>query len=190
MPPPGTGALRAALPSCAARRAQRNEMPNIVVITGAGAGVGRAVATQFARNGFDMAILSRDPERLERAATELRAFNVTLTCLLVDSHETGCFHQGSRSLRPHFSINAYAYPQFRVRTWSRAKGNEEKRQDENLTIGRQDSLPVGLEPKTYEKVPAGRRRFPRRMPPAGRTGRKGILTEQMGRSPTFICEAR
>jgi NADP-dependent 3-hydroxy acid dehydrogenase YdfG len=55
-------------------------MPNIVVITGAGAGVGRAVATEFAPNGFDMAILSRDPERLERAATELRAFNVTLTC--------------------------------------------------------------------------------------------------------------
>ena len=37
-------------------------MTNIVVITGAGAGVGRAVATEFARHGFDMAILSRDPE--------------------------------------------------------------------------------------------------------------------------------
>jgi short-subunit dehydrogenase len=59
-------------------------MTNIVVITGAGAGVGRAVATEFARNGFDMAILSRDPERLERAATELRAFNVRVLPIPTD----------------------------------------------------------------------------------------------------------
>jgi short-subunit dehydrogenase len=49
-------------------------MPKVVVITGAGAGVGRATATEFARNGCDVALLSRDPERLERAAAELRAF--------------------------------------------------------------------------------------------------------------------
>jgi NADP-dependent 3-hydroxy acid dehydrogenase YdfG len=46
----------------------------IVVITGAGAGVGRAVATEFARNGCDVALLSRDPSRLERAAAELEQF--------------------------------------------------------------------------------------------------------------------
>jgi NAD(P)-dependent dehydrogenase (short-subunit alcohol dehydrogenase family) len=44
----------------------------IVVITGAGAGVGRAAATEFARNGCDVALLSRDPARLERAADELK----------------------------------------------------------------------------------------------------------------------
>jgi short-subunit dehydrogenase len=49
-------------------------MRKIVVITGAGAGIGRAVATEFARNGCDVALLSRDPERLERAAGELAAF--------------------------------------------------------------------------------------------------------------------
>jgi short-subunit dehydrogenase len=52
------------------------KMRKIVVITGAGAGVGRAVATEFARNGCDVALLSRDPERLERAAAELRHFSV------------------------------------------------------------------------------------------------------------------
>jgi len=51
-------------------------MRKIVVITGAGAGVGRAVATEFARNGCDVALLSRDPDRLERAAAELRHFGV------------------------------------------------------------------------------------------------------------------
>ena len=49
-------------------------MRKIVVITGAGAGVGRAAATQFARGGCDVALLSRDPDRLEHAAAELRRF--------------------------------------------------------------------------------------------------------------------
>jgi NAD(P)-dependent dehydrogenase (short-subunit alcohol dehydrogenase family) len=49
-------------------------MRKIVVITGAGAGVGRAAATEFARNGCDVALLSRDPERLEHAAAELAQF--------------------------------------------------------------------------------------------------------------------
>jgi NAD(P)-dependent dehydrogenase (short-subunit alcohol dehydrogenase family) len=49
-------------------------MRKIVVITGAGAGVGRATATEFARNGCDVALLSRDPGRLEHAAAELARF--------------------------------------------------------------------------------------------------------------------
>ena len=51
-------------------------MGKIVVITGAGAGIGRAAATEFARRGCDIALLSRDPERLQRAAAELRAMGV------------------------------------------------------------------------------------------------------------------
>ena len=51
-------------------------MRNVAVITGAGAGVGRAAATEFARNGCDVALLSRDPGRLEHAAAELRRFGV------------------------------------------------------------------------------------------------------------------
>ncbi len=46
-------------------------MPKIAVITGAGAGVGRAVAEEFARHGWDLALLSRDADRLELAAAEL-----------------------------------------------------------------------------------------------------------------------
>ncbi len=45
-------------------------MPKVAVITGAGAGVGRATAEEFARQGYDVALLSRDPARLERAADE------------------------------------------------------------------------------------------------------------------------
>ena len=51
-------------------------MPKIVVITGAGAGVGRATAEEFARQGFDVALLARDADRLEQAAAELRGRGV------------------------------------------------------------------------------------------------------------------
>lgn len=46
-------------------------MSKIAVITGAGAGVGRATAEVFARRGYHVALLSRDRRRLERAAAEL-----------------------------------------------------------------------------------------------------------------------
>ena len=51
-------------------------MPKVAVITGAGAGVGRATVEEFARQGYDIALLSRDPERLERAAEEIRRLGV------------------------------------------------------------------------------------------------------------------
>ena len=46
---------------------------SVVVITGAGAGVGRASARAFARAGYEVALIARDDERLETAAAEVRA---------------------------------------------------------------------------------------------------------------------
>lgn len=51
-------------------------MKKIVVITGAGAGVGRATARHFALEGCDIGLIGRDPGRLERAAAELRDMGV------------------------------------------------------------------------------------------------------------------
>ena len=48
-------------------------MPRIVVVTGAGAGVGRVVVEEFARQGYDVGLLSRDKDRLERAAADIRS---------------------------------------------------------------------------------------------------------------------
>ena len=47
-------------------------MAKVAVITGAGAGVGRATVAEFAKRGCDVALLSRDPDRLNAAAEEAR----------------------------------------------------------------------------------------------------------------------
>ncbi len=48
-------------------------MGRVVVVTGAGAGVGRATARAFAQAGYDVGLISRDEHRLEEAAAEIRA---------------------------------------------------------------------------------------------------------------------
>jgi NAD(P)-dependent dehydrogenase (short-subunit alcohol dehydrogenase family) len=59
-------------------------MPPTVVITGASAGVGRAVAVEFARQGWSVALLARGQERLAGAAREARAFGVEALPIVVD----------------------------------------------------------------------------------------------------------
>jgi NAD(P)-dependent dehydrogenase (short-subunit alcohol dehydrogenase family) len=46
-------------------------VPEVVVITGASAGVGRAVVRRFARRGCKVAVIARGRERLESAAAEV-----------------------------------------------------------------------------------------------------------------------
>ena len=48
-------------------------MARIAVVTGAGAGVGRATVEEFARKGYDLGLLSRDPGRLADAAQAVRS---------------------------------------------------------------------------------------------------------------------
>ncbi len=56
----------------------------IVVVTGAGAGVGRATAREFAKQGCDVALLSREQDRLENAAAELRGLGVRALAIPTD----------------------------------------------------------------------------------------------------------
>jgi short-subunit dehydrogenase len=48
-------------------------MAKVVVVTGAGAGVGRATVEEFARHGYDVGLLSRDEARIDRAVSDLQA---------------------------------------------------------------------------------------------------------------------
>ncbi|MGH7160080.1 MAG: SDR family NAD(P)-dependent oxidoreductase [Acetobacteraceae bacterium] len=58
------------------RHRKEVSMPRVAIITGAGAGVGRAAVTEFARHGWDVGLLSRDQGRLDAAAAEARKFGV------------------------------------------------------------------------------------------------------------------
>ena len=46
-------------------------MAKVVVVTGAGAGVGCATVEEFAKAGYDIALLAREPVCLHRAASDL-----------------------------------------------------------------------------------------------------------------------
>jgi NAD(P)-dependent dehydrogenase (short-subunit alcohol dehydrogenase family) len=56
----------------------------IVAITGASAGVGRAVAREFAARKWDVALIARDEARLDAAVAELRQSGVRATAVVAD----------------------------------------------------------------------------------------------------------
>jgi short-subunit dehydrogenase len=60
-----------------------NNTPS-VVITGASAGVGRATAREFARQGWNVGLLARGAEGLDGAATEVRTYGVEAMTLPAD----------------------------------------------------------------------------------------------------------
>ena len=59
-------------------------MPEIVVIAGGSAGIGRATALAFARRGDRVAVLAREPLRLAAACDELREGGATVLGIAVD----------------------------------------------------------------------------------------------------------
>src|SRR5436190_20316547 len=61
-----------------------SEMSPIVAITGASAGVGRATARAFARDGWDVALLARGAAGLDAAADEIRAAGARALPIAVD----------------------------------------------------------------------------------------------------------
>jgi NADP-dependent 3-hydroxy acid dehydrogenase YdfG len=60
---------------------------SVVVITGAGAGVGRATARAFAENGYDVGLIARDATRLAAAADEVEALGRRALVLPLDVAE-------------------------------------------------------------------------------------------------------
>ncbi len=59
-------------------------LTNVVWITGASSGIGKALAAKFASEGHPVAISSRNPERLKAAAEELRNSGLTVLAVPCD----------------------------------------------------------------------------------------------------------
>lgn len=62
--------------------------PDVVVVTGASAGVGRATAIAFARQGARLGLLARDADRLEAARQEVEAAGGTAIAVPTDVADT------------------------------------------------------------------------------------------------------
>lgn len=54
------------------------------IVTGASSGIGRASAIALAKQGVNVALIARNPERLEQVAKEVRSFGVEATIHIAD----------------------------------------------------------------------------------------------------------
>jgi len=77
-PPPGASALPAGTFD-----------GTTVVVTGAGTGLGKAIASEFARLGAAIAILSRKPEHLEAGGAAIAALGARVTTCACDIRDAG-----------------------------------------------------------------------------------------------------
>ena len=77
-------------------------MPKVAVITGAGAGVGRATVAEFARRGYDVAMLSRDASRLEQAAGEVRALGMRALPIPTDVSDADAVEAAAERVEAEF----------------------------------------------------------------------------------------
>jgi short-subunit dehydrogenase len=69
--------------------------PEVVVITGASAGVGRATALEFARHGAHVGLIARGIERLEQARREVESYGVKTIALSADVADPSAVEQAA-----------------------------------------------------------------------------------------------
>ena len=67
---------------------RRYKMPSTVLITGASQGIGKATALLFARQGYDLVLAARQPERLEAVASEVRSLGQNALAVPTDVRDS------------------------------------------------------------------------------------------------------
>ena len=68
----------------------------IVVVTGASAGIGRAIAKAFAQQGAHVGLISRNEERLKTLQQELEGYDVKTLALPLDVADAGAVREAAR----------------------------------------------------------------------------------------------
>jgi NAD(P)-dependent dehydrogenase (short-subunit alcohol dehydrogenase family) len=77
-------------------------MPKIVVVTGASAGLGRAIAHGFAKRGGHVGLIARNPEALNAAKEECEALGGKALVLPVDVSDAGAVDAAAGRLEEEF----------------------------------------------------------------------------------------
>jgi NAD(P)-dependent dehydrogenase (short-subunit alcohol dehydrogenase family) len=72
----------------------------VVVVTGASAGVGRAVVRRFAQDGARIGLIARSTERLEAAAGEVREMGGEALVLPLDTADADAVEAAAARTRP------------------------------------------------------------------------------------------
>ena len=70
----------------------------IAVVTGAGRGIGRAIALKFASEGADVVCVSRPAENSEKTATEVRALGRKACALAVDVSDSAAVNAAAEKI--------------------------------------------------------------------------------------------
>jgi NAD(P)-dependent dehydrogenase (short-subunit alcohol dehydrogenase family) len=77
-----------------------------VLITGAGSGIGKAIALAFAKEQANLILVGRNQSRLETLARECKAFDVSIETFSVDvSNETQVREFFSRNIKFEIAVN-------------------------------------------------------------------------------------
>jgi NADP-dependent 3-hydroxy acid dehydrogenase YdfG len=73
----------------------------VIIIVGAGPGVGAATARRFAAAGYDIGLLARDAERLEKFATEFDEAGTNVSWAAVDIGDPAALDAALRRMTEH-----------------------------------------------------------------------------------------
>jgi len=85
-----------------ARSKNRETVPKTVVVTGASAGVGRAVVRRFARDGARIALIARGVDGLEATAREVEAAGGEALVLPLDVADADAVEQAAAAVEEHW----------------------------------------------------------------------------------------